>query len=321
MSKPLILMYHRIADEPIDPWGLAVSPAHFEEQLDVLRRTRRPLPLAEFMGMLDAGSLPPDAATLTFDDGYADNLTAGLPRLAAAEVPATVFLATGFIDRCEPFWWDELARFILHENAPKSFEVEIQGRLITFELDSESSAGEGAHMPDGPKDRRSALEALYEPLRHLDDEGRRAIMIKLRSIFSAHNDCISLGRAMTSQEVRMLATSGLVKIGAHTVTHPSLPRLEASACHREVAQSKIACEAIVAAPVAAFAYPYGEFNTKVREAVKNAGFAMACTSRRGPAFATSDVLAMPRIYVPNYDGDAFEQRIRWASALSEEYDI
>src|SRR5580700_1203369 len=210
MSKPLILMYHRIADEPIDPWDLAVSPAHFEEQLDVLRRTRRPLPLGEFMRMLDAGSLPPDAATLTFDDGYVDNLTAGLPRLVAAGVPATVFLATGFIDRCEPFWWDELARFILRENAPKSFEVEIQGRLINFEIGSESPAGEGDHMPDGPKDRRSALDALYEPLRHLDDEGRRATMIKLRSIFSAHDDCISLGRAMSSQEVRTLATSGLV---------------------------------------------------------------------------------------------------------------
>jgi hypothetical protein len=46
--KPLILMYHRIADDPIDPWALAVSPLHFEEQLDVLRRTRHPFLLTDF---------------------------------------------------------------------------------------------------------------------------------------------------------------------------------------------------------------------------------------------------------------------------------
>jgi hypothetical protein len=36
--QPLVLMYHRVADLSIDPWGLAVKPVHFEEQLDVLRR-------------------------------------------------------------------------------------------------------------------------------------------------------------------------------------------------------------------------------------------------------------------------------------------
>src|SRR6267378_1680428 len=97
--RPLILMYHRIANEPADPWGLAVSPAHFEEQLLVLRRTRRPVPLTEFVRHLAAGRLHPSAVAMTFDDGYADNLFAARPRLAAADVPATVFLATGFLDR------------------------------------------------------------------------------------------------------------------------------------------------------------------------------------------------------------------------------
>jgi len=317
MSEPLILMYHRIADEPIDPWGLAVSPAHFEQQLEVLRRTRRPLPLGEFMRMLGAGTLPSDAVALTFDDGYVDNLIAGLPRLAAAGVPATVFLATGFLDRCEPFWWDELARFILRENAPESFEVEIQGRSITFELGPQASVGKGDHALSRSTDRRTMLETLYEPMRHLDDDGRRAAMTKLRSILSAHDDGMNPGRAMTSEEVRTLAASGLVTIGAHTVTHPSLPSLETTACRHEVAGSKTACEAVAIAPVTTFAYPYGEFNDEVREAVKDAGFATAFTSRRGPAVAASDMLSMPRIYVPNQDGDAFESRIRWASALGE----
>jgi len=47
--KPVILMYHRFADEPFDPWGLFVSPGYFEEQLHVLRRTRHPFPLTDFV--------------------------------------------------------------------------------------------------------------------------------------------------------------------------------------------------------------------------------------------------------------------------------
>ena len=97
--KPLILMYHRIADQPVDNWDLSVSPAHFEEHLRVIRRTRHPLPLTEFVKDHMAGTLRPDAVALTFDDGYVDNLVSGKPRLAAADVPATVFLATGFLDR------------------------------------------------------------------------------------------------------------------------------------------------------------------------------------------------------------------------------
>lgn len=319
MSKPLILMYHRVADVPVDYWGLAVSPDHFEEQLSVLRRTRHPMPLMEFVRQLIDDTIPADAVALTFDDGYVDNLTAGLPRLAAADVPATVFLPTGYIDQPEPYWWDELAALAFRDQAPKSFEIEIGQQVISLDADPASASDKGATPSQRRSvDARAMLDALYEPLRQLDDNARRATMIKLRALLSTQDDHIDLGRAMSSGEVRTLAASGLVTIGAHTVTHPSLPSLDATACRHEVAASKTACEAIVAAPVSAFAYPYGEFDSQVREAVKAAGFATACSTRRGPVGATSDVLAMPRISVPNLDGHAFEQRLRWASELVEE---
>lgn len=312
--KPLILMYHRIADEPIDYWGLAVSPPYFEEHLLVLRRARRALPLAEFVHDFIAGTLPQDAVALTFDDGYVDNLLAGLPRLAAADVPATVFLATGYLDRIEPFWWDELARFILREHAPDRFEVVIRGQTMAFDLADEPSANQDDTAPVAPLNARHAvLEAIYQPLRRLDDEERRAVMIELRSILGAPDCGTSLGRPMTSGEVRMLASAGPVSIGAHTVTHPILSELETAARDREVTASKRACEALIGAPVAAFAYPFGEFDAGTRETVKSAGFAFACSTKRGPVVTTSDVFALPRIYVPNLDGDAFEQRIRSAS--------
>src|ERR1700722_8811521 len=102
--QPEILMYHRIAEETIDPWALAVSPIHFEQQLDVLRRTRYPILLSDFVRRLLAGTLPRNAVSVTFDDGYVDNLLSGKPRLSAADVPAIEFLPTGYLGRQGEAW-------------------------------------------------------------------------------------------------------------------------------------------------------------------------------------------------------------------------
>jgi peptidoglycan/xylan/chitin deacetylase (PgdA/CDA1 family) len=309
-------MYHRIADDPVDHWGLSVSPVRFGEHLDVLRSTRHPLPLAEFVRHLVAGTLPPNAVALTFDDGYVDNLLAGKPRLAAADVPATVFLTTGFVDRSGGFWWDELARRILLENGPRTFELVVRGEAIRFNIGNAPPLRESGSLESGRvTQRREAIMAIWRAIRRLDDAERELVMAQLRSIFAGGNYRGWLDRAMTGAEVRALVKDGLVTIGAHTVTHPALANLDAIACNREIAESKLACEALIGAPVASFAYPYGDFDAKAREAVKTAGFAFACSVRHGPAFATSDVFALPRIHVSNWDGDTFERALRSASAL------
>jgi peptidoglycan/xylan/chitin deacetylase (PgdA/CDA1 family) len=312
----MILMYHRIVDEPIDPWGLAVSPSHFEEQLQVLRRSRYPMSLSDFVRHYLEGSLPARAVAVTFDDGYADNFVAGKPRLAAADVPATVFLATGYIDRTDAFWWDELARLILVEQAPQRFEITINGDTMRFDFAAgPCAAAYGARRCASSTGRQVALLSLWQALRALEDEERRQIMVKLRSMlnFTGRDYRASAGRAMTSDEVRALLTDDLVTIGAHTVTHPVLSKLQPVACHREITGSKLTCEALIGGPVSSFSYPYGDYDAKVRETVKTAGFACAVSVRRAPTVATSDVLALPRIHVPNQGGDEFEQTLRFAA--------
>jgi peptidoglycan/xylan/chitin deacetylase (PgdA/CDA1 family) len=307
--KPLILTYHRIADDPVDHWCLAVSPANFEEHLEVLRRTRYPLPLADFLRHLAAGSLRPDAVAVTFDDGYVDNLDAGKPRLAAADVPATVFIATGFVGR--EFWWDELARLILLEKAPNGFQLIIAGKRMHFELGGEPPA------PAAPLTKRTAaLMTIWQTVRPLDEGARESLLAELRLIFTNQSGHPTRSRAMTPEEVRKISADGLVTIGAHTITHPLLSALDAAGCDCEIKGSKLACEALIGRPVEGFAYPYGDFDAKARAAVRTAGFVFACSTRYGPATTSSDVFALPRIHVSNWDGDAFEQVLRSASAAA-----
>jgi peptidoglycan/xylan/chitin deacetylase (PgdA/CDA1 family) len=310
-------MYHRIANDPIDYWGLTVSPHHFEEHLRVLRRACQPLPLTEFIRSLIAGTLPANAVSLTFDDGYVDNLVAAKPRLAAADIPATIFLATGYLDRSEAFWWDELASLILLGKGPQSFKLVIRGESLQLDLGSEPPARvDGTTHAASLTKRRAALWTLRQALRLAGEEERRLAMVSLRSIFAERNYLTGVGRAMTSDEVRTIACDGLVSIGAHTVTHPVLIGLSAATYRFEIVNSKRACEALIGAPVTAFAYPYGDFDAEAREAVKAAGFIFACGGRGGPAKSTSDIFALPRIYVRNMCGDSFERALRAASASS-----
>ena len=314
--RPLILVYHRIAEEPIDFWRLTVSPVNFEDHLEVLRRTRHPLPLSMFVSNLLNGTLRPDAIAVTFDDGYADNLLAGKPRLADADLPATVFLATGYIGSAEAFWWDELSRLILLGGGPQRFDLTLSRETILVDFGSELPANKNGTTPFASLEkRRAALSILRQALRLLDQEQRRIVMSELRTIFGNPDFRADLGRAMTGAEVEELTADGLVTIGAHTVTHPVLPALTVPACAREITESKLACEALIGAPVTSFAYPYGEFDSASINEVKKAGFTFACSAQYGSVYATSAAFALPRVYAPNVDGDAFERELHSTSTV------
>src|ERR1700694_4545037 len=109
----VILLYHRVTELAVDPHRLAVSPAHFQEHLDVIRRVGVPCSLRDLTERMRHGRSIRRAVVVTFDDGYADNLENGVPLLERYDVPATVFAASGQVGRPREFAWDELSRSLL----------------------------------------------------------------------------------------------------------------------------------------------------------------------------------------------------------------
>ena len=136
-----ILMYHRVCDAASDPWGLCVSRAHFNEHMEHLRRHCAVLSLRKLIALLVAGRLPKRAVVLTFDDGYADNLWNAKPILERFELPATFFVASGYVGQTCEFWWDELGRLLLQARTlPGTLNVRLNGRLYEWML------GGGGHL-------------------------------------------------------------------------------------------------------------------------------------------------------------------------------
>jgi peptidoglycan/xylan/chitin deacetylase (PgdA/CDA1 family) len=108
-------------------------------------------------------------------------------------------------------------------------------------------------------------------------------------------------RMMTWVEVRELAASGLIEIGAHTVSHRELPGLPEAEAGEEIVASRRMLEERLQRTSASFAYPRGAVNETVRELVARAGFETACTVRGGINQRGMDRLMLCRTGISGHD--------------------
>ena len=310
--RPRILMYHRVADIVRDPWGLAVHPARFAEQLDVLCCRRTVLTLDEFVARLRVDSLPDDAVAVTFDDGYADNLYNARPVLAAAGVPATLFLASSLVGAPRGFWWDELARLVLAQEAPIDARIDFPGLDAELRLSGPEPGDRDpawrAWLPPATARQRAYL-AMWRHLRALAPDAQDRAMASIRFSLGDLDPCAA-DRAMTAGEVHSIMEGGLVRLGGHTARHPALPTLSLANQQAEVLAGLNDVERWSKARVRGFAYPYGASCAQSRTVVAGCGFEWACgTDADAPLHGRSDPFALPRLAVADVGGGAFERAL------------
>jgi peptidoglycan/xylan/chitin deacetylase (PgdA/CDA1 family) len=303
-ERPVILMYHRVASPACDPWELAVQPAIFDAQIGALVNMRRVVPLGWLVRELERGRVPAGTAAVTFDDGYADVLGAARPVLDRHGCPATMFLTAGTIGGSEGFWWDELSETILRpETLPAVLEMEIAGSVRRWQLGAVALDAVAAARNDSASTRESLHLDLWKLLRPLSAAARRQHLDSLARWAGVRPQ--PGPRVLTAEEVRRLAEPGFIDIGAHSVTHPTMPSLDPAALNDEVRESKRLCEALAGGPVDGFAYPFGDHDEASVACVREAGFAFACSTQSGPLTDRSDPWRLPRFAVGNWPVERF----------------
>lgn len=305
--RPSILMYHRVVALQHDPWGLAVDPAIFDEQMRYLREHRIPMTVDEMVQRLKRGTLPAKAVGVTFDDAYLDNLVNGKPALVQHNVPGTVFVPTGYIGRKVLFWWDELSAMILDCPHPHT-SVQVCGEdkvPITWQV-SEAKDGDpewrGWQIPQTK--RQAAYVALWSRMQKMSEAEREPVLQALRQQFPINAD--PLGMPMEKRQIDELVDGGLIRLGAHTVHHASLSDASLQVSREEIQESKRQCEALTPDAVQGFAYPYGNMTSAVCREVAAAGFAYGCAAEAGFLDRQDqDLFTLPRVPAPNIAGRAF----------------
>lgn len=130
----------------------------------------------------------------------------------------------------------------------------------------------------------------------------------------AHHDSGELAREpkLSDEEVRVLLASGCVELGAHTLTHANLSRLDPDQKRIEIAGSKDALEQRFGVEVASFAYPFGIWDARDRDLVREAGFSSAVTTVQGiDPWPPPDPFALRRVKISGREGFfAFRTRLR-----------
>lgn len=101
---------------------------------------------------------------------------------------------------------------------------------------------------------------------------------------------------MTNKQILAWHAAGM-EVGAHSRTHPRLTKCTDEALQTELSGSKIDLEAMTHTPVTQFCYPYGDYDERVANAVRSAGYSAATTTRRGRAKPGDDPIQLCRILV------------------------
>ena len=308
--EPVILMYHRVAAPPFDPWGLSVSPDNFERQLAQLARRRQIFQLREFIARSRAGTLPPKAVAITFDDGYLDNLVTAAPILQAFGAPATLFLASGPMATGSRYWWDELARIVFSPGALKGgITIGAQPvRIAQPAMRADERPGTEWRAWHEPATERQALHyKLWQDMRVLPPPEIDLVLAALRLLCGEAAD-EDAPRAMSQAEARTLAAETTFSLEGHTIDHPDLPSQPDAEVSAQVRGGMAAIEALTGAAATGFAYPYGRTDARVQGLVRAAGVQWACTTQGGPVRPGCDRFALPRQTAADTPG------LAWADA-------
>jgi len=206
--------------------------------------------------------------------------TMGFPVLREFNIPATLFVATQFVDERVPLWPDRL-------------EYAFAG------------------APGEPAARRERLKSLQRRAKDLPSAVREALIApieaelgrKLALDASAPENY----RPLTWAQARTMAESGLIEIGSHGHTHTIVTFLDEDAAARELTLSKRLVEQNLSRPCDLFCYPngdYDDFNATTSRYLIDAGYRCGLTTVAGFVRPGDDPYTMRRFGTD--DRDSFE---------------
>lgn len=294
-SAVLVLSYHGVIPDEYAHHRLRsrnmVTVSEFRSQMIEATRAFTPICASDFRAWRKTGAvLPRNPLLVTFDDGYANNLTYAVPILNEVGVPAIFFVTTGYIGQQRLLWPTEIYLRVYFWPEP------------TVPLPQGGDVG----MPRSHTGRAALAAHIEEDCKHLPVDASTEYVFTLRKL-NTTDITATFGEAertmfafLTWDDVRKLRKLGFV-VGSHTVEHPILSRVPAAQLPHELQRSKLTIEWEIGRECLCFSYPNGgqlDFTPDVVEAVHGAGYEFAFTLKDGLCFASANPLLLDRVWVP-----------------------
>ena len=246
-GEGVILTFHHVSPDPSsvlpENAGLSITPGFLDATLALLRQLDYDIiPLDGVAARLENPVPGRPFAVLTFDDGYRDNRDHALPVLKRHAAPFTLFVCAGFAERSAPLWWLDLEDAVMRLDAVR---VALP--------DGGFAAATGSR-----REKLAALRALYWRLRQQDEPVLRGAVAALAKAAGVDPLARVARLCMAWDELRAFAAEPLAGIGAHSLSHPRLARLDEGAARYEMAASRARILAGIGIEPRHFAYPVGD---------------------------------------------------------------
>ena len=256
-----------------------LTAEQFSQRLHWLGRHFNVVGLSDGLDALAQARLPARALAISFDDGYANNVTVAKPLLEQAGMTACFFIASDFLDG-GIMWNDQVIEALRHY--PKR-----QLDLRWLEL--------GLFSLDTQIDRVLIAQRIINKIKHQHPEQRASQVERLIAGAPLPDNLM-----MRSEQLIELDRAGF-EIGGHTCSHPILTRLNKEQQFAEIATNKQQLERLIGKKLRCFAYPNGkrgrDYDQDSCWAAQQAGYSYALTTEAGVAKSKLIPMEVPR-YTP-----------------------
>lgn len=289
----VILMLHHVRPRQVSSFApnehLSITPEFLDKVLgSLVKRGTELVSLDEAVERIknyDARNVEDPFAAVTLDDGYRDNLQYAVPIFRKHAAPYTIYVATGLIEGEATLWWEDLeaviasrSRFFMH--SPK-------GR-VEFDVST--------------VDKKSAVfSEILEFLTTVPDEEQQREIVSGLAAQTGHDPIAHCReQVMTWSELSDLNADPLCSIGAHTINHYAVARLDPEKARYEMEEGARVLEYELGERPRHFAFPYGypaAAGPRDFALARDIGFKSACTTRHGVLYREhgGHLHALPRI--------------------------
>ncbi len=279
-------LFHRVSDETDRLWP-PTSTALFRSIITYITKRYHVVNLEDHLLAGEPGKTKKKAATISFDDGYKDNIEYAVPILKAYKCPASFYVATDCIDKNIPTW-TYVADFLFKNTGIGKLALDMEFVPPQFrknEIPSELA-------------RLDLASRLKRWMKGLPNKERQEVLLHLQS---ALNDVAPpANRMMNWNDLRQMQTDGYT-IGSHTVSHPLLASIEDDKeLFFELEESGERIRSELGRFPVTISYPIGSYDKRVMKCAKESGYKLGLAVReRFYDTGKDDLFSIPRVELGN----------------------
>ena len=274
---------------------MITSPNNLESHIKLIHRVGAvPVHLHDWISRSRQGKpLPRLAVAITFDDGWKDNYQHAFPLLRKHGIPFTIFLVSQLIDSHETFWPEHVLKLLRSTSLP-SGDNSLSWLISYLPPPTRENFR-------GPLNLTDADEVINK-LKAMDDAD---IIKRLNDFYRAHPGFRPLPTTrslLNAVELEEMASSDLVRYGAHTRHHFRLNRLKnRQTLKQEIIGSLEEIKVLSEKSVEIFCYPNGDTTKDAIELISR-NFNGACTTKTGWNYGDCDPYYLKRFSL--HDGNS-----------------